>query len=271
MGCIWVSGRFLLICTVFIYEVLGSWVYNYLERAHMSLLKGVVAWFLNTSSGFCLCGAALAWLAVYQEREISIRRVCDWWVKNHVGYKLSFSLLKFWLMKFCLSLDWNSTKGDWSMVHQKGYTFPLNKVVATLCLFVCKMPDNLCDILWFSCGKKDQRDAGQLLMKLKIAFYRWALIPTWKCCYCLSNRVRDFAPTKQKNHWGQNVWNPNFHGSQTRTWLFHCFEDCFGTSPLVCEEAWDHGIDPMWKILCFVIFHHDYYIMRVYDTRIWVY
>lgn len=40
MGCIWVLG---LISTVFIYEVLGSWVYNYLERAHMSLLKGFVA------------------------------------------------------------------------------------------------------------------------------------------------------------------------------------------------------------------------------------
>lgn len=34
--------------------------------------------------------------------------------------------------------------------------------------------------------------------EVKIAFYRWALIPTWKCCYCLSNRVRDFAPTKQR-------------------------------------------------------------------------
>jgi hypothetical protein len=130
MGCIWVD----FYCIYF--DVLGSWVYNYLERAHMLLLKGVVAWFLNTSSGFCLCGAALAWLAVYQECEISIWRVCDWWVKNHDGCKLSLSLLKFWLMKFCLSLDWNSTKGNWSMVHQQGYTFPLNKVVAThVCLF----------------------------------------------------------------------------------------------------------------------------------------
>jgi hypothetical protein len=40
------------------------------------------------------------------------------------------------------------------------------------------MPDKLCDILWFSCGKKDQRDARATINEVKIAFYRWALIPT---------------------------------------------------------------------------------------------
>jgi hypothetical protein len=37
-----------------------------------------------------------------------------------------------------------------------------------------------------------------IINEVKIAFYRWALIPTGKCCYWLSNRVWDFAPTKQR-------------------------------------------------------------------------